>query len=133
MKLSASSLIASFAVFALPLMAGAQTSSDGSLDSTNLGTLFGSVITFINDILIPFIFAVAFIVFIWGVFQYFIAGGANEEKREQGKQLVMWGIIGFFVMVSVWGLVTLVRNTLGFNETNSSVPPLPRFDPPPAP
>ena len=34
---------------------------------------------------VPLIFAVAFIVFIWGVFKFFILGGGNEEQREGGR------------------------------------------------
>jgi len=111
-------------LFALGTPAYAQ-----DIGGSTIGAYLQSIIGFINVVLIPFIFAIAFIVFIWGVFQYFIAGGANEEKREQGKQLVMWGIIGFVVMVSVWGIINLFTNTLGFNDTRGNTPSLPTFDP----
>lgn len=75
------------------------------------------VIGIINEILVPAIFAIAFIVFIWGVFQYFIGGKQDEETRQKGKQLMIWGLIGFFVMVSVWGLVNILVNTAGL-DTN---------------
>lgn len=122
MKLSASSLIASASVLVLPLIAGAQT---GEIKSSTLGELLRSIIDFINSTLIPFIWAIAFIVFIYGVFQYFIAGGANEEKRDQGKQLVVWGIIAFFVMSSVWGIVNLFKGTFQFGNENT--PDYPTF------
>lgn len=92
-----------------------------------LGNYMASIIGFINSFLIPFIWAIAFIVFIWGVFTYFIAGGASEEQRDKGKQLVMWGIIGFVVMSCVWGLVNLFTNTLDFGGQNA--PAIPTFDP----
>jgi len=99
------------AAFALPLLASAQVTA------TNVQNLGTGIIGIINNVLVPLIFALAFIVFIWGVFQYFIAGGHDEEKRESGKQLMLWGIIGFFVMVSVWGLVNILRGTFNFNDT----------------
>lgn len=37
----------------------------------------------------------------------------NEEKRKQGKQYMIWGIIALFVMVSIWGLVAILTNTFG--------------------
>jgi NADH:ubiquinone oxidoreductase subunit 2 (subunit N) len=80
------------------------------------------VINLINNVAVPIVFALAFIVFIFGIFQYFIQGGHDEEKREAGKSLMLWGLIGFFVMVSVWGLVNILRGT--FN-TNNSVPQYP--------
>ncbi len=79
----------------------------------------------IVDLLVPLVFAVAFIVFIFGVFRYFILGGGNEEKRAQGRQLIMWGIIAFVVMVSVWGLVNVITGTLNFGSTTR--PNLPTF------
>ena len=109
------------AAFALPALASAQTLSGTS----GVQGLITSVISFINNALVPLVFAIAFIVFIWGVFQYFIAGGADEEKRETGKSLMLWGIIGFFVMASVWGLVNIVRGSFSLTNTAGSLPDAP--------
>lgn len=87
--------------------------------------LAGLILTIINDVLVPIVFALAFIVFIWGVFRFFIAGKQDNESREQGKSLMFWGIIGFVVMVSVWGLINLVTNTLDFNTTVPDFPDTP--------
>ncbi len=103
------------ASFALPALAFAQVQ--------NVQDLGGTIIDIINTVLVPLIFALAFIVFLWGVFQYFIAGGSDEEAREKGKSLMIWGLIGFFVMVSVWGLVNLFVGT--FNLDSSTPPPYP--------
>ena len=108
----------------LPASALAQ---GGEIGGSTLGAYLGSIIGFINAILVPFIFAIAFIVFIWGMFQYFILGGANEEAREKGKSLAIWGLIAFVVMVSIWGIVNLFVGTFRFGGQNS--PQLPRFTP----
>ena len=109
--------------FIIPVSALAQ----GEIGGSTLGTYLSSIIGFINAILVPFIFAIAFIVFIWGIFQYFILGGANEEAREKGKSLAIWGLIAFVVMVSIWGIVNLFVGTFKFGGQNS--PQLPRFTP----
>ena len=57
---------------------------------------------------IPFILGVAFLVFVWGMFQYFIAGGANEESKEKGKSLMVWATLGFVLVIIFWGVVNLV-------------------------
>lgn len=90
-----------------------------------LTDIANSLITFINNVAVPLVFAVAFIVFLFGVFRYYIAGGANPEKRKEGTQLIMYSIIGFAVMIVVWGLVNLVVGTFGF--TNNTRPALPTF------
>ncbi|HEX2792415.1 MAG TPA: pilin [Candidatus Paceibacterota bacterium] len=109
------------AALALPFLAFAQTINGQS----GLGGLGQSLIAFINTIVVPLIFALAFIVFIWGVFQYFIAGGHDEEKKEKGKSLMLYGLIGFFVMVSVWGLVNILTGTFNLRDTPPPYPDVP--------
>jgi hypothetical protein len=99
----------------LPALAFAQT-----VDSVQ--SLGAFTINLINTVAVPLIFALAFIVFIWGVFQFFIAGGHDEEAKDKGKSLMLWGLIGFFIMVSVWGLVHILVGTLNLNP---SIPQLP--------
>ena len=112
---------AALAALLLPFSASAQADRY-PIDGTNLASLFMSAVDFINVIVIPFVWAIAFIVFVWGIFQYFIAGGANEEQRDKGKQLAVWGIIAFAVMSSVWGLINLVTNSLYLNEAQPEYP-----------
>lgn len=91
-----------------------------------LTTIIQSIITFINQVAVPLLFAVAFIVFLFGVFRYFILGGANEEKRKEGRTMIIYSVVGFAVMIVVWGLVNLVVGTLGI--TNNAMPALPTFN-----
>ena len=72
--------------------------------------------TFINGTLIPLVFAVALLMFIYGIFKYFILGGADDDEREAGKKLMLWAIVGFVVMVSVFGIVNLIAGGLGFSD-----------------
>lgn len=85
--------------------------------------IFVTILTILNGYVVPIIFAIAFIVFLWGLFRYFIQGGADEKERQKGRQLIIWGIIGFAVMFSLWGLVNIVLNTFGLQS--SSRPPVP--------
>ena len=122
-------LAASLALFLVS--AGSVHAQSGEIGGNTVSQYLLSIIGFINVVLVPVVFAVAFVTFIWGIFLYFIAGGANEEKRDQGKQLAIWGIVGSFVMVSVWGLVNVLVGTFGFGNKNA--PTLPTFNPGPTP
>ncbi len=82
----------------------------------NLSDAGSFVINTINNVIVPVLFAVAFIVFLWGAFQTFIIGATKEETKEHGKNLMLWGLIGFFVMVSVWGLVNILTGTISFGN-----------------
>jgi hypothetical protein len=66
--------------------------------------------------LIPILVTLALIAFFWGVGKYAISGANNEKSREQGKQIMLWGIIGLFVMVSVWGIVNIVEDTFDLDN-----------------
>lgn len=88
----------------------------------NVADLGFTIIAIINDVLVPLVFAIAFIVFIWGVFSYFIAGKQDEKAQERGRNLMLYGLIGFFVMVSVWGIVNLLVGTF---ELNTQLPDYP--------
>jgi len=87
------------------------------------GTLLRNIITFINGILIPFILGIGFLVFVWGMFRYFIAGGANDEAKEQGKSLMIYATLGFVLIIIFWGVVNLVAQSTGLeNATLDSIP-----------
>lgn len=64
--------------------------------------------------LIEFSFIIALGVFLFGVME-FIRGADNKEKREKGRQHMLWGVIGLFIMMAVFGLITLLTNTLGIS------------------
>ncbi len=98
--------------FLAPAFAFAQTGPTGTFGG--IGTTVGAFITFINSYLVPAVFALAFLLFIWGMFKFFFLSGANEEGRDQGKSLMLWGVIAFVMMVSIWGLVNVAATSLGF-------------------
>ncbi len=107
--------LSTLAALALPLVSAAQSIN-------NIDDVGQFIIDTINGTLVPVLFAVAFIVFIWGVFQTFILGATSEDAKEKGKSLMLYGLIGFFVMVSVWGLVAILTGSV---ETDNTGPTLP--------
>lgn len=90
---------------------------------SQLGGVAGNIISIINNILVPLLFAVAFIVFLWGIFKAYILNAGDEAGREQGHKLVLWGIIGFVVMLSLWGLVNVVSGSFGLQNYTAPPPP----------
>lgn len=113
-------LIASVVVLGMPMLALAQGLTLGSGDQ-NLGGLVGlfkNVLTTATQLLI----AAAVVWFLYGVFQFVMSAG-DEEKRANGRNQIITGIIGIAVMVSVWGLVGWVTGT--FNTTSNQPVPAP--------
>jgi len=75
----------------------------------------GNIIYIINSVLVPLLFAIAFIVFLYGVAKTYIFSHGETAEVEEGHKLILWGIIGFVVMISLWGLVNVVSNTFGLS------------------
>lgn len=65
------------------------------------------------------LFIVATVVFSWGVIQYVIAGG-DEKKLAEGRKYIIYGLIGLFVMLAMWGITFAVYRTLF--GTSPSIP-----------
>lgn len=90
-------------------------------EATNGDPTFKSLIetTIVGNILKPVIvllITLAVLLFIYGVIiNIFSEGG---QKKETGKMYMLWGIVGLFVIVSMWGLVALLQNTFGLNNNN---------------
>lgn len=107
-----------FLGYTVPMLALMPLAAHAQGELTEVSTFLENIVAFMNETLVPLVFAVAFLVFIYGVFKYFILGGSNEDKRKEGQQLMLWGIIGFVIMVSLWGIVNLVANGFGFSGEN---------------
>ncbi len=107
----------------MPFFAFAQSNAG---NFTGITTFIRNIIGFMNNVLVPGIFAIAFLVFLWGMAKTFIFGGGDEGKQSEGKQLMMYAIAGFVIMVSLWGIVNLVANGFGFSgESIQKIPNLP--------
>lgn len=89
----------------MPVIASAQASA-GRI--TNLLGVIRDVMNFI----IPLLITAGVIYFVWGVVQYIMNAG-DEKAREVGRNKMVYGIIGLFVIVSMWGLVQFVGDTTG--------------------
>ena len=110
-------ILGTVAIFALPVVVAAQAvglADDGS--GGQFGTLLGELLDFTNNILIPFILGIGFLVFVWGMFRYFIAGGANDEAKEQGKSLMVYATLGFVLIIVFWGIINLVATSTGLDD-----------------
>ena len=106
-------LLTSLSIALSPLLVLAQTTE--AVDAFSLIRILQNVV----DVAIPFIIGLAVLVFLYGLFQFVTAAG-DEEARANAKNLIIWSVIAIFVMVSVWGLVNILRGTLNLDtEVNA--------------
>lgn len=77
-------------------------------------------VTLIIDPAILIVFAAGFFLFIWGLVEFLVAINQGGDAAE-GKRHMMWGIVGMLIMVSVYGIVSLLDNTFGLDIANPDV------------
>ena len=76
----------------------------------NFTTLAGKLGVIANSI-IPFLIGVAFVAILWGIAKYVRSAG-DTEKVAEGRSVVIWGTIALFLMLTFWGFVTVLKNSL---------------------
>ena len=78
---------------------------------TSLKGLVDGLLGLIN-LAIPLIISVIFLGLVWKIFDAWVINAADEKKREEGKQTALVAVIVMVIMLSVWGIVALLQNSL---------------------
>ena len=70
--------------------------------------LINNITSQVLNPLIILLFAVATMMFAWGIVQYVLGGQGSDQRMTQAKNAILWGILGMFVMASAWGIVSIL-------------------------
>lgn len=84
----------------------------------SIGTLLGKISQYILNPIIVLGFVVATIVFFYGIVK-FIANADSDAERETGKRSIVYGLVGLFIMLSVYGILHFVLNTFSIDYPSS--------------
>lgn len=66
----------------------------------------------IIDILVLVVFALTFLVIAWNIINAWVINGGEPEGVKKGKQSILYSFVVLIVMVSVWGIVALLRSVI---------------------
>jgi hypothetical protein len=77
-----------------------------------LNKLLGKVVTEIVNPIILLLAASAFVVFVWGVFEFILHAG-DETARVKGRTAIFWGLIGLVIIFGAYGIINLALGTFG--------------------
>lgn len=72
-----------------------------------------NITIFISSTLIPFLFGMAFLVFVINAIRFFVVQSNNQEGREKAKALIIYSVLAFVFLVIFWGIINLLSNSLG--------------------
>ena len=84
-----------------------------------LNQFLDKVVVQIINPLILLLSAAAFILFLWGVFE-FIRGAGDETKRQEGRRAIMWGLIGLVIIFGVYGILNIALGTFSLGPVTPS-------------
>jgi hypothetical protein len=80
----------------------------------NFKDLIGIFLGLINATM-PVLISLAMLVFLWGLVK-FISKASSEKAHEDGINLMKWGLVGLFVMVSYMGIVAFFYRDFEFTR-----------------
>jgi uncharacterized membrane protein YidH (DUF202 family) len=82
------------------------------LASDGINSFIGKVNNAIINPIIIFIFSLGTILFLFGIVRFFL-NPTDETIRKESKNHMVWGLIGMFIMFSVFGIMNLIVKTIG--------------------
>lgn len=84
-----------------------------------LNQFLSKVVTQIINPIILLLAAAAFVVFLWGIFE-FIAHAGEETKRAEGKSAILWGLVGLVIIFGAYGIINLALGTFGLTPNGQT-------------
>lgn len=76
-----------------------------------MGAIVGSII----DPVVLLIFSAGVFLFTWGLV-VFLLNLESSDKRQVGVRHMIWGILGVFIMATVFGIINIVTETFGLGD-----------------
>ncbi len=64
----------------------------------------------------------ALLAFLWGMAKSVFKVGGSESAVEEGRRTMVWGLIALFVMISVWGIISLFQRDLDLTQGSIILP-----------
>ncbi|MBI5045841.1 MAG: hypothetical protein HZC14_02465 [Candidatus Niyogibacteria bacterium] len=86
--------------------------------AASANTLISGIKQSIINPIITFFMVAATVVFIWGVVEM-IMGAENEAARTTGKQHIIWGLLGLFIMIAAGAIISTVCLFFGLSSNCS--------------
>ncbi len=83
--------------------------AQAAVDAQAFGNVLNPIIDHVVNPVVMLMFAIALVAFVYGVLQ--LVWG-DDSKRDDAKRAIWMGVIGMFIMVSAWGIIHLVANTV---------------------
>ena len=78
-------------------------------------TTFAGLVSFllgIINMIIPLLMGLGFVFIIWKLVDAWIIHADDPSKLEEGRTIAITGAVVFVIMVSIWGILSILRHSL---------------------
>ena len=95
-----------------PIAIAALSTVPFAASAAGLDDFFNRVKNTVTTVIIPFLFVVATLIFIWGII-LFIAKAGEPEEQKKARSLILWSVVGLAAIISLWALVGFLTQYVG--------------------
>ena len=76
----------------------------------------------LSRVLVTIVFVLSVVVFGWGIVK-FISSAGSADKVKEGRQFLLWGVVGMAVGASLFGLVQFMQVYFGIQAGQFTIQP----------
>ncbi len=69
-------------------------------------------VTFLSNIVIPFLLGIAFLLFVINAIRFFVFQSTSEEGRDKAKSLAIYSIAAFVLIIVFWGIINILNSAI---------------------
>ena len=82
------------------------------------------IFTDLIQLTLPVLAGLSFLAFLWGLLKFIFRIGGDENAVTEGKNLMIWGLVGLTVMVSIYGILRFLSAEFGFPQIGLPLLPI---------
>jgi len=105
-----------------------QIGTNYQLQIMSLQSVINNLLSGVLQPLVMLLVGVAIVLFIYGLLGYLKAGLGDKEAATKAKNMMVWGVVIIFVMVSVWGFVQVMQRIFFGPSAPVGPPDIPLMD-----
>lgn len=80
-----------------------------------LDAFLDNIVVEIIDPIILLLSGGAFVVLLWGIFQFIYHAG-DSTKRAEGRSAILWGIVGLVIIFGAFGIINIALRTFSLGS-----------------
>lgn len=85
------------------------------------------ITSFLFTTIIPFLMGIAFLFVVINVIRFFVIDSANQDGREKAKSYIIYSILGFILIILLWGIIEIIANATGLQGNRALTPDIPGY------